>query len=235
MNEILYVFDVDGVLCNKSKHINRKFKDFFLNWSNDKKYYIATGSPREKTIKQIGIDICKKSDISFHCLGNSIWVNDIETIVNDFELTNYELCYLNEFLNTSKFPYRTGNHINKRTGSYNFSIVGRSANYKQRLDYIKFDKIYMERYHIVREINEKLNRIEAFIGGDISIDICIRGKNKSTIIDYLPKGYIYYFGDSFFEYGIDYPVMEALMIQKNGKIFNIENGYVETKNILETL
>lgn len=237
MIEKFYVFDVDGVLCDRGKTITPDFKDFFLNWINDKKYYLVTGSPREKTIEQIGIEICEKADISFHCLGNSIWTDGNETVINNFILHNDEEGILNQILEKSEFPYRTGNHINKRNGSYNFSIVGRNADIQQRIEYINYDKLHMERYFIVKELNRRCPRLEAFIGGDISIDICLKQANKSSIIDFLQHGFIYYFGDALFEYGVDYPILQRLSYDLShvSKVFNIVNSHNDTRKILEKL
>lgn len=234
--EKLFVFDVDGVLCDRGKTIDTDFKHFFINWSRDKKYYLVTGSPREKTIDQIGLEICEKADISFHCLGNSIWTDGNETVVNNFQLHDDELGILNQLLESSEFPYRTGNHINKRNGSYNFSIVGRNADPEQRLEYISYDKLNMERYFLVEEINRRCPRLEAFIGGDISIDICLKQANKSSVINFLYNGFIYYFGDALFEHGVDYPVLQKLKkLSHMSKVYNIANGHHDTRKILEKL
>ena len=53
-----FIFDVDGVLCDRGQLIDEKFKWFLEDWAEDKQYYLATGSPRNKTIAQIGMQRC---------------------------------------------------------------------------------------------------------------------------------------------------------------------------------
>ena len=235
--KIFYVFDVDGVLCDRGCSIDINFKQWFLNWSKDKTYYIHTGSPREKTIGQIGQEICDNSKISFHCLGNSIWLNNIETIINEFTFNKEELDYFDKVLKSSSFNLRTGNHINKRSGSYNFSVVGRNANIEQRKSYIAYDKLTQERISIVKDIRERFPRLDAFLGGDISIDICLRGADKSNILNVLGWQWdkLYFFGDTIFPYGVDYPVYQIAGLGERNTMIQIDNGYKQTQTILETL
>ena len=57
---INYVFDVDGTLTPSRLPINKKFKEFFLEWMEGKKVYLITGSDKDKTIEQIGEEIWLK-------------------------------------------------------------------------------------------------------------------------------------------------------------------------------
>ena len=122
-----YVFDVDGVLCDIGETINSEFKDWFLNWISDKRYYLVTGSDKEKTIQQVGQEIFDKASISFNCLGNSIWIDGTETKINQFSLYPDELLGFEEIINSSEYPNKFGKHIEIRHGSVNISTVGRNA------------------------------------------------------------------------------------------------------------
>jgi len=236
---IKYVFDVDGVLTNRAEAIHPKFKKWFLEWSLNKNYYLLTGSERSKTIEQIGTDLVENAKIGFHCLGNSVWINNRETKLNQFKLKQDELNYLNEQIHISPFKFKTGDHIELRSGSINFSIVGRNANLEERTEYIKYDLENQERRKIIIDFVNKFQRFDAYIGGDISIDICLRGANKGQIYPLLKRcneDIIYFFGDRCFNGGIDYPLAK----QCNQDIitstsYQIDNGYEQTQQILEKL
>lgn len=229
-----FIFDVDGVLCDRNHKIDLKFKEWFLDWSQDKTYYIITGSNREKTISQIGEEILLNAQISFHCLGNNIWMQDREVTVNHINLKKEEIDFLNQLINESKFYIKTGNHIEMRKGSINFSIIGKNATQEQRNKYVKYDAHFKERIEIIKHIKQTIPRLEAYIGGDVSVDICLRGANKGQILNLInvAETEINFFGDRCFAYGVDYPVVNSLSKLQH-KIFNISLGYKETLKILK--
>lgn len=225
----LYAFDIDGVLCDRGEKIDLQFKSWFLNWAKDKKYYIVTGSNREKAIAQVGEDIVLNSQISFHCLGNNIWIQDHEVTVNQFTLTTEENQFLQEQIKNSQFEYKTGNHFDFRKGSINFSIIGKNATQDQRQKYVVYDKNVEERIKVIKNFNYNFPRLEAFIGGDVSIDICLNGSNKQQILQLIDcaNNVLHYFGDRCFKFGVDFPIAQALHKTKHA-CHQIDNGYIET-------
>jgi len=231
----IFLFDVDGVLCNRGEKIDTQFCNFFLEWSKDKEYYIVTGSSREKTVSQIGENILLNAKISYHCLGNNIWIQDNEVTVNEFELLPEEYEYLNDAITNSTFTPKTGNHFDLRKGSVNFSIVGRDADKDVRRSYIEYDKNVEERLNLVKDFNLKFPRLTAFIGGDISIDICLRGADKSIALYwmFLPNTIIHFFGDRMCQHGVDFPIKDKLMPPH--RLYNILHGYSQTFEILKNL
>ena len=230
---IQWLFDVDGVLCDTGNTIDPEFKAWFIQWASDKDIYLVTGSEREKTINQIGKEIVDMATISFNCLGNSIWMQDREFRVNQFSLTPEEHTWLTEKITHSPYHRRTGNHIVQRPGSLNFSILGRNATPVQRSEYKEWDLEHNERLTLVNELKERFPRLDAFIGGDISIDICLRGADKSQIYTLLPyKGIVHFFGDKCKPNQIDYPLSERCEI--TDRIFEVD-GYKQTWEILKSL
>lgn len=235
MNNI-FGFDVDGVLCNRSEPIDNDFKLWFQDWSKDKTYYIVTGSGRDKAISQIGEEILLGADISFHCLGNNIWIKDHEVTVNQIILKKEEIDFLENCIKQSTFPIKTGNHIEVRKGSVNFSIIGRNASKEERLQYIHHDKQHQERIKIIKKFMYEFPRFDAYIGGDVSIDICLAGANKGQIFNLLNLSdkTFHYFGDRCFVYGVDFPVANEL--QKTNHICHqIDNGFMQTYTILKSI
>ncbi len=232
----LFLFDVDGVLCDRGMKVDPNFYNFFLNWTKDKTYYIVTGSNREKTISQIGEEILLNAEISFHCLGNDIWIKNNQVSVNKFDLEQNEIDFLMRMIKYSEFEHKTGNHIEKRLGSYNFSVLGKNATLEQRQQYVTYDNDIKERQRLIRKFMYHFPKYEAFIGGDVSIDICLRNANKSQVLNLLNLGnsVVHFFGDRCFEHGVDYPIVRYCTHTKH-KCYQIDNGFNQTYEILQQL
>lgn len=238
--EDIFIFDVDGVLCDSGQKIEKEFMKYFLNWSKGKNYVLITGSELEKTIEQIGLKIVQKASIVFNCMGNSIYMHGKKTIYNQFTLKEEEYQFLLKKITDSKFPFKTGNHIVQREGSLNFSVVGRNASIEQRTLYKRFDSVNNERQKIVKSFLKRFPRFEAFIGGETSIDICLRGANKGLAYPLIPKvdqSRIYFFADKAYPGGIDEPFAQRVYernVNEGHTVYHV-NGYKETLDILKTL
>ena len=232
-----WVFDVDGVLCNTNELATQEFRIWFQNWSQNRRYYLVTGGRREKTILQLGQDIVDGAEMLFNCIGNCVWQHGEETRVNQFTLTQQEESWLKVMLATSKFPLRTGWHIDLREGSMNFSIVGRNADLVQRAQYRTWDQQHQERAGIARDFVTMFPRFEAYLGGDTSIDICLRGANKGRCVDVIrthAQDHIFFFGDKCHPGGIDEPFVKRCSEDLGDRIFHV-SGYQETWNILNAI
>lgn len=239
---IKYIFDVDGVLCDTGQFIDEEFKWFFENWTKDKTYYLVTGSHKEKTIDQIGPEITDNQHIGFHCMGNSIYPpHGSEVIINEFDFTDKEIDFLKGFYDNSVYDNKPDFEtvIEKRKGSYNYSLATRSKDRKLRQHYMEHDSLYSERQNFIIQLNDNCPRLEAYAGGSVSIDICLRGANKSQILDLIDTDTeeIYFFCDQYGEYGIDTPLVERLewLSRERGHTYKIDNGYKQTWEILKTL
>lgn len=232
-----WVFDVDGVLTDIGKSIDTNFKDWFSSWSKGKRYYIITAGKRENVIEQLHHDIISNAKQVYYCMGNSRWINGLEERFNEFELSKDEVDWFDSTIQKSKFPIKTGLHLDYRPGGLNFSILGRNANIQERQEYINWDKETNERLNIILEFNEKFPKFESFLGGNTSIDICLKNANKGQCYDLIKKEYsepILFFGDRCHEYGVDQPFAEKCM-NYGDKYFQINNGYKETKKIIREI
>ena len=236
---MIYAFDIDGVLTDTGYNIDPKFRDWFIDWSTDKQYVLVTGSTYERTLEQIGKTITDGATIVANCMGNSVYQEGNTVTLNEFELTEEELKFFNATVNSSAYQTRTSNHVVERPGSINFSVVGRNATNKQRDNYKAFDEKHSERLAIAKEIKERFPRFDVFIGGDISLDICLKGANKGQVVDYISSledfhGKIIFFGDKLGEWGIDTPLADAIGHGGEGKTFHVTAGYKQTQHILST-
>ena len=223
-----FVFDVDGTLTDSRKSIDKKFKDFMLDFTRMHTCYICTGSDRQKTIEQIGEDLTNQFTLAFHCSGNLIYEQGIEKYKNDWKLSSKETWFLKEKISKSNYIEKTGNHLEERIGTANFSIVGRNATHEQRQRYVKWDTRNNERMAIANEFNEYYGyKSQAVVGGEISIDIFKKGCDKSQIKKYI-DGETIYFGDRCYPGGNDYSISMLC-----NKFYQIDNGWNETFSILK--
>lgn len=227
----LYLFDVDGVLCDTGCKISPEFQTWFIDWSKDKQYALVTGGKRTSTLEQVGSEIVRNAYMAFHCMGNHIFIDDREYKINQFELSDEERNWLNNFVRNSPYPFKFGNSIEIRTGSVNFSVIGRNADLEEKKKYASWDMINNERINLIKEFQKTFPHYQAYIGGNASIDICLYGANKGTCIDHLGMNKqfdVEFFGDKCFEYGIDYP-----LYRNRTNSHYIKNGYKETWDILK--
>jgi len=233
---IAWVFDIDGVLCNTGQTMPEDFASWFLNWSNDKKIFYVTGSHKEKTIDVLGKQVYDIALVKYHCLGNYIVTAKEEYFFNQFSLKEHENLFLENLVASSPYPIKTGRHINQRPGSINFSIVGRNADNAQRSAYKAYDNDTKERIKLIKEIESNLPNYEAYLGGDISIDITKSGANKSQCVGYIRTidgiTDIIFFADRIGPNGIDQPFCDTMAA--NDTFYHVK-GYKETWDILKTL
>jgi phosphomannomutase len=232
---MIYLFDVDGVLTDTGYNIDPAFKDWFIKWSKGKRYALVTGSALERTIEQVGEDIVENAILVANCMGNSVYQEGRKVNLNEFTFSDEEQQFLLNFVKNTKFDIKAGNHLVSRPGSYNFSVVGRDATNPQREKYKQFDERNKERLMIAEQFKERFPHYDVYIGGDISIDICMKGANKGQVIDYISnmKGdsRLAFFGDKMDEWGIDTPLKHAVR-KDRGRSFAITGGYTQTKQIL---
>ena len=98
-----------------------------------------------------------------------------DRIGNHLEL----ISFLNDELDYSNFPIRTGDHIESRPGGINFSILGRGeGDMNGREEYVKWDRNTGERILIADRIKNQFPDLNVQIGGqqDLIYLIVIRVK-----------------------------------------------------------
>lgn len=241
MTKRKFIFDVDGVLCDRGQLIDNKFEQWMHEWLRDKDYYLVTGSPRDKVIKQIGMSIATNPKIGFHCCGNSIWLDGKETQINQIHLTNQEKEHALNFFKASTYENKQlfieDEILQHRNGSISYSTIKRGVSVDERQAYVKFDKEYNERKNLIIQFNNMFPRLELFLGGDTSVDIVLRGAHKGQVLDYIDdsESEIHFFGDRIGEYGIDRPLAELLVWHDRFHVHEITYGYNQTWGILKNL
>ena len=207
---INFIFDVDGTLTPSRGRMDREFSQWFEHFATHNSVYLVTGSDRDKTIEQVGNQIYNLAVRVYNCSGNDVWEQGKNIYTNEWKIPEEAESWLREELALSKFPLRTGLHIEDRPGMCNFSVVGRNATLGERKLYVEHDTKVEERITIAKLFKQKFPDIEAVVGGETGIDIFPVGADKSQIIkDFKKSDLNVFFGDRMDVDGNDYPLMIA--------------------------
>lgn len=232
---MIYIFDVDGTLTPSRLPIFHPFKTFFEHFMSNNRVWLVTGSDREKTLEQLGHNILYGVERAYQSCGNELYIKDELQYKNDLSLKPAYYEDLMSILEQSKTAVKAGKHIEERVGLINFSTVGRNCTQEQRDAYDEWDKQNQERKFICEYLNAKYPEYEAVKGGQISIDIYERGKNKAQILDHLDGEPFTFFGDHLEPGGNDYPVKQvAEQRGLDGTYHNVRN-WEETFDLLKAL
>lgn len=235
----IFVFDVDNTLTPPRQKITDDMENVLKHFIENNKVYLVSGSDFEKIVWQLGKEITGNVKGVFGCMGNTLHKKNKLVKLNEFsELEDPDLLSdIQNYINASQFPVKTGNHIEKRTGMINVSTIGRNATFEQRKIYSQFDKENNERKAFVDYLVNKYPKLDVSIGGEISIDIAVIGYTKEQIYKSILLGEedstVVFFGDRCNIGGNDYNLAKHVELD-NGLVFNVRS-YSDTKLILERL
>ena len=235
MYKVKYIFDVDGTLTPSRQQIDFDFLTFLLSFANKNDVYLVTGSDRPKTIEQIGKDLYFACKRVYNCSGSDVYEKDILIYRDEWSLPSDAEEFLMDELHHSKFPIRTGNHIETRPGGVNFSVLGRGSEViiEERQEYVKWDINTGERRGIAERFKKKFPEIGCQVGGQTGLDISPLGCDKSQILrDFEPQDTIYFYGDKLKEGENDYPLGHAIEERSLGMVFEVTD-YHHTWNLLK--
>ena len=229
-----FIFDVDGTLTPSRKKIEHEFWAPFLIFCRHHDVYLVTGSDRQKTLEQLGLDICYTAKRVYNCSGSDVYERDVNVYRDKWELPKKVERFLEDELAYSCFPIRTGVHIERRPGNVNFSILGRGGDldFKQREEYVKWDTERLEREDILDRLKNAFPDLAITLGGQTGIDIGPKGSDKSQILrDFTKDDELHFFGDKMQEGGNDYSLAMAIASNMMGEAYNVED-FTETWRIL---
>ena len=215
-----FLFDVDGTLTPSRKEINNTFFSFLEDWSqraikNKDKVFLTTGSDLPKLKEQIPESFLNDISGYFCCMGNEYYSskkNIYKNVNKDLAEKGSVHDWLLDKLAKNEYDKCFEPHFEFRTGMINFSFVGRGCSTEERAIYSKWDKRNKQREKLVLEFNKtfKEKKINAFVGGEISIDIQEEGADKSQCIKFLSKRLknhdFIFFGDRCEKSGNDYSI-----------------------------
>ncbi len=229
-----FIFDVDGTLTPSRKEIVHKFWAPFLIFCRHNDVYLVTGSDRQKTLEQLGLDICYTAKRVYNCSGSDVYERDVNVYRDDWELPKKVENFLIDELAYSCFPIRNGLHIERRPGGVNFSILGRGKDPSVgRVEYMKWDKERLEREDIADRIRNQFPELTVALGGQTGLDIGPLGSDKSQILrDFSNDDQLYFFGDRTEKGGNDYTLSQS--IKKMGGVTYPVNTWKDTFKILSS-
>ena len=114
-----YIFDVDGTLTPSRQVIDSAFEAFMIKFCCSHDVYLVTGSDRQKTVDQLGLDICYRAKRVYNCSGADVWEKGENIYRSSWRLQKYVRSFLQDELDYSQFPVRCGLHIEERPGGVN--------------------------------------------------------------------------------------------------------------------
>ena len=237
---VSYLFDIDGTLTDPRQKISPEFEEFFFNWMQDRKVFLVTGSDMVKVREQLSERIIDACSGIFCSMANEFYVGSKEIYKNKLDLPEGFLNWLHKQFNQSPYPVKRSNNFEHRSGMLNFSVAGRDSTVQERNAYYEYDKLSGERERIARQINEMYpGKLEACVGGQISIDIQNVGNNKSLASRWL-RGHIdtdiIFFGDKTIPGGNDRAIVEDIICNMDefSGYYQVENPN-DLKTILECI
>ena len=228
-----FIFDVDGTITPSRKRISEDFLPFFNEFVENNDVYLVTGSDRDKTLEQVTPEIYNKCKRVYNCSGSDSYEGDKNVYRDDWELPNAVERFLQDELDFSQFTIRNGNHIERRPGAVNFSILGRGKDPSVgREEYVKWDKIHSERRCIALRILDRFPDLNVALGGQTGIDIGPLGSDKSQILrDFSEDDELHFFGDRTENGGNDYTLSEAVK-SRGGKSYKVDT-WKDTQKLLD--
>jgi len=244
VTEMIYLFDIDGTLTAPRQKIQIWHDQILTDFSKNHKVFFVTGSDLHKVKEQLRDNVLDRFEGVFCCLGNALYQNNSETQLsatyeNNPDWSDELILACTEFVAKSTFPHKARNFIEPRIGVLNVSACGRTVNESVRKQYVSWDSIYSERVDFVDYINKIMPEYEASIGGEISIDISVRGKNKSQVLGWLREKYgnepISFFGDQIRDRGNDLPLAEALVNENIDNMTYSIFKYDDTYDLIDRL
>lgn len=206
-----FIFDIDGTLTLSRQPIDTSFQAFMIVFCCKHPVYLVTGSDRQKTIDQVGLDICYRAEKVYNCSGADAYKRDTNVYRSSWELPDNVEKFLKDELDFSQFPIRNGLHIEHRPGGVNFSILGRGTgvDLSSREEYVKWDRNTGERKDIADRLKNEFPELNVQIGGQTGLDIS-NGDKSQILRDFNPNDELHFFGDMMSEGQNDYPLAKAV-------------------------
>ena len=228
-----FIFDIDGTLTPSRKKIEHEFWAPFLIFCRAHDVYLVTGSDRQKTLEQLGLDICHTVKRVYNCSGSDVYEGDKNVYRDDWELPKEVESFLYDELDYSQFMIRNGNHIERRPGGVNFTILGRAEDpFIGRDRYVEWDRQTNERQDIAERIRNQFPDLTVAVGGQTGLDIGPIGSDKSQILrDFNIDDTLHFFGDRMEPGGNDYSLGEAVKA-RGGKSYKV-NTWKDTWKLLD--
>jgi phosphomannomutase len=244
MDSTVLLFDVDGTLTKPRQKIDEKMVQTLKNAKCKFKIGIVGGSDLDKIKEQIGEENVGMFDFVFAENGLVSFRDgkliEVKSIVEHLGEQNYQKIINACLLNLSKYeiPKKRSNFIELRNGMINLSLVGRKCTQQERKEFLEYDTVNHVRERLIedlkRDIDPSLDLVYS-IGGEISIDITIKGWTKDYCLRYLTEFTdIKFFGDKTSPGGNDYEISVDPRVQQSFTVKSPEDT-IRHLNILQRI
>ena len=97
-----FIFDVDGTLTDSRQQIDLSFEVDMIKFCCKNDVYLVTGSDRQKTIDQLGLDICYRAKRVYNCSGSDVYVRDKNIYTSEWKPYGSLINFLSDELDYSK-------------------------------------------------------------------------------------------------------------------------------------
>jgi len=101
-----FIFDVDGTLTESRKQMDISFMSEFIIFCCKFDTYLVTGSDRDKTVEQVGLDVYNRAKRVFNCSGADIYEKDFNIYKSDWKLPDEVKRFFQDELDYSQFPLK---------------------------------------------------------------------------------------------------------------------------------
>ena len=91
-----FIFDVDGTLTDSRQQIDLSFEAFMIKFCCRYDVYLVNGSDREKTVEQVGLDICYRSKRVYNCSGSDVYEKDNNVFKSDWKPSRKLINFLSD-------------------------------------------------------------------------------------------------------------------------------------------
>lgn len=231
---IRYIFDLDGTLVSSGQSITKKHKQQLLGFAKHNYSYIVTGSDYDSIVNQLGEDLVPYFDFIFATQGNSVYKNNELYSWEDWIMSDIMRAWLYKHLKTFCYAYSSPVFIEK-TGSISVKFLGTNPTLQDRLNFTKWSDRLIELRKFCYNFNSRFPTHYCTIGGETSVDIVKKTKDKSQIIKYFSdKDELVFFCDKAFPLGNDYTLASTILEKNLGKVYTV-NKVSDTYDILTAI
>lgn len=219
------IFDLDGTLCESTKPVNSEMYEVLNSLLDSYEIWITTGASFERVKHQVPDDLLLGMSGVYCCLGTECY-NPQGKIVARFESDFPESLFkaLEAVYKECEFPKKNSPAITKRNAMVNFATINRNSSDQLRAEFAAWDNKTQYRKRIIEYLKSQFPEFCFAAGGMVSIDITVKGYDKSTILDNPDvKSDILFFGDRCDKNGNDYPIAEKIMALGIGDYYHVKS------------
>ena len=230
-----YVFDVDMTLALSNRPMSDEMRRLFKKAMAGKKYFFCSGAQLPKMLSQVGEEIASGAQALFPQMACEMWVDGKAVYQKKFQWAPGLKADIQNIIENSAYPERNGDHLQERGSMICVSTVGKSSNTEQRDRYSAWENVHQERLKFSKRLSDKYPQYDILVSGQTSVDIAMKGNNKSLVLPAIRKHFgdeeIHFFGDKIFEGGNDMPLAKALQAESAGNHIYPVNSPDDTADI----